>query len=189
MLSVNNLTVLELDLCGTSLVPRQEHHDDFHVCKSIGALLGTLSRLCLRTRSICADVLRSRCEYTKLPLSEVLINLNLDEESRPSAVHSRLYGPPGAGYLHLYATIESQAEALVSRMASPRIMRILTSSRWKLHSFDVLTGKRMTLANGMAWQDDGRSAKDDSDSEYDSQDGSSSEFESLDDWPFMSSDE
>lgn len=40
LLQVENLAVLELDLCGTLLTPREEHApDDFHICKSIGALL------------------------------------------------------------------------------------------------------------------------------------------------------
>lgn len=45
MLLVKNLMVLELDLCGTLLILQQEHHDDFHICMSIGALFTTLRHL------------------------------------------------------------------------------------------------------------------------------------------------
>ena len=169
LLSVKNLMVLELDLCGTLLIPRQEHRGGFHVCTSIGALLTTLRRLRLRMRSICADVLRLQHHDTSLRLSEVLINLSLSNESpmTTSAAHSTRCGSTGGGFLKLKADIEDQAEALAAHMASPKIIRILTHSlpQLKMRSLDVLTGKCMILADDMAWEDDGKTVEDDSDLE------------------------
>ncbi|KAF2462814.1 uncharacterized protein BDR25DRAFT_122562 [Lindgomyces ingoldianus] len=168
-LSGKNLTALELDLCGTLLMPRQEHRDDFHVCTSIGALLTTLRRLRLRMRSICADVLRPQHHDTSLRLSEVLINLSLSNESpmTTSAAHSTRCGPTGGGFLKLKADIEDQAEALAAHMVSPKIIRILTHTlpQLEMRSLDVLTGKCMKLADDMAWEDDGGTVQDDSDLE------------------------
>lgn len=169
LLSVKNLVVLELDLCGTSLVPRKEHRDDFHVCTTIGALLTTLRRLRLRMRSICADALRPQHRDAGLRLSEVLINLSLSNESPmiTSAAHTTQCGSTGGGFLKLKADIEAQAEALATLMKSPKIIRILSHSlpRLEMWSLDVLTGRRMILADDMAWEDDGKTVEDDSDSE------------------------
>ncbi|KAI1441524.1 hypothetical protein F5Y02DRAFT_294216 [Annulohypoxylon stygium] len=164
LLSVENLTVLELDLCGTHLMPRQEHGDDFHVCTSIGALLTNLRRLRLRMRSICPDVLRPQHHDTDLRLSEVLINLSLSEKSpmTTAAAHSTRCGSTGGGFLQLKADIEDQAKALAARMASPKTIRILTHSfpHIETQSLDVLTGKNMTLADNMEWEDDGETVED-----------------------------
>ncbi|KAI1087174.1 hypothetical protein F5B19DRAFT_486913 [Rostrohypoxylon terebratum] len=169
ILSAENLTVLELDLRGTHLVPRQEHSDDFHICTSIGALLPNLRRLRLRMRSICPDVLRPHHHDTDLRLSEVLINLSLSKDSliSTSAAHSIRCGSTGRGFIQLKADIEDQAKALAARMASPKTIRILTHSlpQIELQSLDVLTGKCMKLADDMAWEDDGKTVEDDSDSE------------------------
>ncbi|KAI0003583.1 hypothetical protein F4779DRAFT_601457 [Xylariaceae sp. FL0662B] len=175
LLSVENLTVLELDLCGTRLVPRQEHGDDFHICTSISALLTTLRRLRLRMRSICADVLRPQRDDTSLRLSEVLINLSLSNESpmTTSAAHSIRCGSTGGGFYQLKEDIEKQAEALATRMVSPKTIRILTHSlpQIEMQSLDILTGKCMILTNDKAWEDDGKTVEDDSDSESEILDG------------------
>jgi hypothetical protein len=179
LLSVENLTVLELDLCGTLLMPRHEHRDDFHICTSIGALLPTLRRLRLRMRSICPDVLRPQHHDTSLRLSEVLINLSLSNESPmiTSAAHSIRCGPIG-GFLELKADIEDQAEALAIHMASPKIIRILTHTlpQLEMRSLDVLTGKCMKLADDMAWKDDGKTIDDDSELESEIMDDDLSTF-------------
>ncbi|KAI1776490.1 hypothetical protein F4818DRAFT_439889 [Hypoxylon cercidicola] len=159
VLSVENLTVLELDLCGTRLVPLQE--GDFHICTSIGALLTTLRRLRLRMRSICADALRPHHNNTVLRLSEVLINLSLSNESNPTSIaaaHSIPCGSIGGDFFQLKADIEDQAKALAARMASPKTIRILTQTfpYIDMRSLDVLTGKSMILADDMAWEDDGK---------------------------------
>ncbi|KAH9883305.1 hypothetical protein F4778DRAFT_697825 [Xylariomycetidae sp. FL2044] len=171
LLSVQNLTVLELDLCGTSLMPQEGHSDDFHVCTSIGALLTTLRRLRLRMRSICADALRPQHHETSLRLSEVLINLSLSNESTmtTSMTHSTPCSSTGGRFLKLKADIEDQAEALATRMISPKIVRVLTHSlpQLEMRSLDILSGKCMILADDMAWEDDGKTEEDCSDSESD----------------------
>lgn len=169
LLSVKNLTTLELDLCGSNLMPLQEHHDDFHVCTSIGAILTSLRRLRVRMRTICADVLRLQHHNTSLRLSEVLINLSLSNESPTTtwAAHSKQCGSTVPGILSLQAAIKDQAEALAARMDSPKLIRILTHSlpQIEMLSLDILTGKRMVLADKMGWEDDGKTIKDVSDSE------------------------
>lgn len=169
LLSVENLVVLELDLCGTLLTPREEYGDDFHVCTSISALLTTLRRLRIRMRSVCADVLRPQHHGASLRLSEVLVNLSLSNESSmiTSATHSTPCGSKSGRFLKLKADIEDQAEALIPHMVSPKIIRILTHSlpQLEMRSLDVLTGKCMKLADDMDWEDDGKTVDDMSDSE------------------------
>ncbi|KAF2021851.1 hypothetical protein BU24DRAFT_339445 [Aaosphaeria arxii CBS 175.79] len=159
LLMAEHLSVLELDLCGTLLVPRDEDGDDPHICTSISALLPTLSRLKLRMRSICAGVLTPSRHDTKSLLKEVLINLSLSNESPliTSAAHSTPCDVAGGGTVQLMADIEDQAKALVACMESPKIVRILTHTlpNLELRSLDVLTGKSMTMTKDMAWEDDG----------------------------------
>ena len=120
-------------------------------------------------RSICPCVLRPQHHDTSLRLREVLINLSLSNESpvTPWTAHSVRCGSPGEGLLELEADIKDQAEALAARMVSPKPIRILTHSLSRLEkwSLDVLTGKRMILADDMAWEDDGKTIEDDADSE------------------------
>ncbi|KAF2678645.1 hypothetical protein K458DRAFT_463260 [Lentithecium fluviatile CBS 122367] len=144
-LSASNLTSLELDLCGTQLIPdqSQEHSrsEGFHVCARIAALT-TLRRLQLRMRSICADVLKHQQHSTNLCLNEVLINLR--------------------GFLQLKADIEKQAQVLVAQMAAPNRVRILTHVPpiIQMRAFDVLTGRNVTLSEGAEWDDDGEAVRD-----------------------------
>ncbi|KAF2702869.1 hypothetical protein K504DRAFT_444670 [Pleomassaria siparia CBS 279.74] len=165
-LSTSNLTSLELDLCGTQLIPHQsqEHGEGLHVCTSIAVLLTTLRRLRLRMRSICADVLKSRRHSTNLRLNEVLINLSLSNESplTTSAAHAtRCISHPG-GFLQLKADMEKQAQVLVAQMAAPKIVRVLTHAlpSIKMRAFDVLTGRNATLSEGAEWDDDGEDIED-----------------------------
>ena len=165
-LSASNLTSLELDLCGTRLIPdqSQEHGEGFHVCTSIAALLTTLRCLRLRMRSICADVLKPRQHSTKLRLNEVLINLSLSYESplTTSAAHATCCGSSSGGFLQLKADMEKQAQALVAQMAAPKIVRILTHElpSIEMQAFDVLTGKNVRLSDSADWDDDGETIED-----------------------------
>jgi hypothetical protein len=165
-LSASNLTSLELDLCGTRLIPHQsqEHGEGFHVCTSIAALLTTLRRLRLRMRSICAVVLKPREHSTNLRLNEVLVNLSLSNESplTTSAAHATCCGSSPGGFLQLKADMEKQAQALVAQMAAPKIVRVLTHAlpSIEMRAFDVLTGRNVTLSEGAEWDDDGEAIKD-----------------------------
>jgi hypothetical protein len=160
-LSTENLTSLELDLSGTWLVPyqRQEHSEGSHVCTSIAALLTTLRRLRLRMRSICTDVLIPLKHSTNLRLNEMLINLSLfNEPSLTTATtHTICCSSSTRGFLQLKADMEKQARVLVTQMAAPRMVRILTHvlPNIKTLAYDVLTGKSVQLSEGAEWDDSG----------------------------------
>ncbi|KAK4201545.1 hypothetical protein QBC40DRAFT_278086 [Triangularia verruculosa] len=162
-LSASNITSLELDLCGTRLIP---HQSQDHVCPSIAALLSTLRRLRLRLRSICADVLKPPQEHqqdytNQLRLDQVLINLSLYDESPSvtitSAAHatccdSSMDNSGGSRFLQLKADLEEQARVLVAQMAAPKMVRILTHvpprKEIEMRAFDALTGRYIRLREG-----------------------------------------
>jgi hypothetical protein len=166
LLPASNVTSLELDLCGTQLIPdrSQEHGEGLHVCTSIAALLTTLRRLRLRMRSICADVLRPGQHSANLRLNEVLINLSLSNDSPliTSAAHATCCISLPGGFLELKATMEKQAQALVAQMAAPKMVRVLTHAlpSIKMQAFDVLTGGNVALGEGAEWDDDGEAVED-----------------------------
>ncbi|KAH7168085.1 hypothetical protein DER46DRAFT_636257 [Fusarium sp. MPI-SDFR-AT-0072] len=169
LLSVESLSVLVLDLPGTSLNSSGQQGDESHICPSIGALLPTLRTLHLRMRRICPDVLKTQDLDSTLHLSTVVINLSLltDQPSITSAAHAKPCGSQGGGLIQLRADVREQAEALVTRMASPQTMRILTHTlpQFDTRSLDVLTGKTMKLDDDTAWEDDGKTIQEDSEPE------------------------
>ncbi|OIW34068.1 hypothetical protein CONLIGDRAFT_629002 [Coniochaeta ligniaria NRRL 30616] len=115
-LSVENLSVLVLDLSGSFLVSSGQQGIGRHICPAIGAVLRTLRTLHLRMRSICPDVLKPRDLNDGLRLSVVVINLSLttDLPGITSAAHSTRCGSQGGGLLQLKAEIQEQAEALAA---------------------------------------------------------------------------
>ncbi|OAL50497.1 hypothetical protein IQ07DRAFT_587152 [Pyrenochaeta sp. DS3sAY3a] len=165
-LSSSSITSLELDLCGTRLVPdeSQEHGEGFHTCTSIAALLTTLRHLRLRMHTICADVLKPQQHSTNLRLNEILINLSLINGSPPitSAYHATCCGSSPGGIVQLIADMEKQAQDLAAQMAAPRMVRILTHTlpNFEFRAFDVLTGKNVALSKGAEWDDDGEAIED-----------------------------
>ncbi|RBA17461.1 hypothetical protein FPRO05_02185 [Fusarium proliferatum] len=168
LLSVENLSVLVLDLSGTSLDPTGQQVDE-HNCPFIGDLLRTLQTLHLRMRSICPDVLKTQGFDKKLRLSTVVINLSLDthQSDITSAAHSVPCGSLFGGLIQLRDDIQKQAEVLVTRMESPKTMRILTHTlpQFDTLSLDVLTGKIMKLEDDAAWDEDGKTVREDSEPE------------------------
>ncbi|KAF2431723.1 hypothetical protein EJ08DRAFT_586820 [Tothia fuscella] len=168
-LSLESLTVLELDLCGTELISEEDATDSTHICPLIGALLTSLQCLRLRMRRICADALRPLNQDSVLRLSEVIINLRLYEHEGPIMTHSlaSLCGTADASIVQLHADIEHEAIFLVFRMISPKTVRVLSHrvSHGQMTSLDVLTGRRMMLADDAAWDDDGEPAEDDAESQ------------------------
>jgi hypothetical protein len=130
-LSASNLATLELDLCGTRLIPHQsqKHGEGSHVCTSIAALLTTVRRLRLRMRSICADVLKPGQHNTNLRLNEMLINLSLSSESPLTtfAAHATCCGSSPGGFLQLKADMEEHTVVNNQVNPTPRL-RYLT--RW-----------------------------------------------------------
>ena len=173
LLSVDNLMALDLDLrtiCLTISAKGENNPSNFHLCKTIGTLLSTLTRLRLRMRSICADALKPKHHhYSNLRLSEVIVNLSLSYVARSTTIkaHSSNCDSTAWRIKDLETEVETQAKALVPKMTSPKVFRILTHSFLHLEplSYDVLTGKRMKLTEEMAWEDDGEIVEDGSDGE------------------------
>ncbi|KXJ86820.1 hypothetical protein Micbo1qcDRAFT_218570 [Microdochium bolleyi] len=163
-LSAANLSVLVLDLPGLCPNSSEQQSSDQHLCPAIGAVLGTLRTIHLRMRSICPDVLRPQQSNHNLLLRTVVINLSLDADllGTTSAAHSTRCGSQAGGILQLSADIQRQAEALATRMSSPKIVRILTHSLadFQTLSLDVLTGRTMILDEDMAWDEDGEAIED-----------------------------
>lgn len=165
-LSTSNLTSLNLDLCGTRLIPYQcqEHREGSHVCTSIAALLTTLRQLRLRMRSICADVLKPRQHSTNLRLNEILVNLSLSNESPliTSEAHAECCVSSPGGFRQLKADMKKHAQNLVAQIAAPKIVRILTHTRPRIEmrAFDVLTGRNVKLGEFAEWDDDGEAIED-----------------------------
>jgi hypothetical protein len=160
LLSANNLSNLDLDLCGSRLITSRNHrHEDgqcSHICSNIAAHLTNLRTLRLRMRDICPDVIKPQTSSTRLRLEEVLINLSLDDKSPGSTSNSlakRCGSVPGlvvpGDFLQLKADMEKHAQALVNQMAAPKIVRVLTHTfpNRQLNAFDALTGQTFKLSN------------------------------------------
>ncbi|KAK3382032.1 hypothetical protein B0T24DRAFT_600347 [Lasiosphaeria ovina] len=169
LLLVGNLRVLVLDLSTGFLNSAGQQGNGHHICPAISALLCTLRTLHLRMRSICPDVLIPRDPNISLHLSEVVINLSLTEKlpGITSAAHSKRCGSQGGGLLQLKADLFEQAEALATQMVFPKVMRILTHSlpQFETNSLDVLSGKTMILEDGSAWDEDGKTVEEGSETE------------------------
>ncbi|KAF4337314.1 hypothetical protein FBEOM_8827 [Fusarium beomiforme] len=163
-LSVENLSVLVLDLAGISLDSLAHQEEGSHICPTIAATLRTLRTLHLRMRSICPDVLKPQDPDENLHLSVVAINLSLvtNQPAETLAVYSERCGPE-VGFNQLKADMQEEAEALATRMESPKIIRILTPSfqHCRTKSLDVLTGKIMILDRDAAWDEDGKIVQED----------------------------
>ena len=77
----------------------------------------------------------------------LMVNLpGVTAETHPDRCGSRTGGFP-----RLKADMQEQAEALATRMASAKTVRVLTHSlsQFETQSFDVLTGKTVALEDGM----------------------------------------
>ena len=158
-----NLSVFVLDLFFGFFSSREEGQSH-HICPAIGALLCTLETLHLRLRTICPNDLKPRDPGNKLRLNVVAVHLDLvaNQGVAMTMANSTRCGSAAGGQPPLRADMQEQAEALATRMASPKTVRILEYSElyeplsYELRSFDVLTGKTMVLDDDMAWDDDGR---------------------------------
>ncbi|KAF9768902.1 hypothetical protein IL306_013750 [Fusarium sp. DS 682] len=185
ILSVENLSVLVLDLSGTSLDSSGHQGNGFHICPNIAATLRTLRTLHVRMRSICPDVLKPEDADENLQLSVVVINLShvSNQPEITSAAHSERCGSEGGGLIQLKADIYEQAEALATRLASPKVMRILfhTLPQFDTHSLDVLSGKIMIMDDDVAWDKDGKTVQEDSEPESELLDENFSGFFESDD--------
>ncbi|KAH0591686.1 hypothetical protein MHUMG1_10569 [Metarhizium humberi] len=169
LLSMENLCVLVLDSSVSILAQSGEQGGSHHICPAIGTLLRTLRTLHVRMRSICPDVLKPQDPNESLHLIEVVVNLSLTTNlpGITSAAHSKRCGFQEGGLLQLKADIQEQAEALATKITSPKVVRILTHTlpQFETQSLDVLTGKTMILGDDMAWGEDGKAVEEDAGSE------------------------
>ncbi|KAI8716923.1 hypothetical protein NCS52_00986900 [Fusarium sp. LHS14.1] len=158
LLSVGNLTCLEFDTISTGILSATSHRRS-DICEVIRKLLPTLRRLRCRMRKICPRILMHREEGQLLRLEEVIINLNLGDVSQYASPQQSypcgifVSGPPAAWK----AEMESAAKDLVDRMATPRVVRVLSrsGSSPQTECFDAIAQRRMMLAPGAAWDADG----------------------------------
>jgi hypothetical protein len=165
-LTAGNLTSLELDLLGTDIGSQSDHESDegVHICPIIATLLTTLRRLRLRMESMCTDVLEVELHITNLRLDTVLINLGLSEDMALTVYFAHLSrcGYP-QGPNTFWDDMENQAQILVTQMAAPKMVRILTVEipDFSMRAFDVLTGRTVKLDQDAKWDDDGEVIEDD----------------------------
>lgn len=170
-LSNLHLTSLVLDI-----TPGFQHDPDkgeCHVCPAVATHLETLTKLHVRMRHICPDVLKlpegeNGESGRPLRLENVVINLAMfvDRPGSDVAIHSMRCGLRRSVLTNvgkLKKSLREQAEALATRMEAPdKTVRILTCHvpRAGLQSLDVLTGKNMYLDRDAAWDDDGSSVEE-----------------------------
>ncbi|KAI0377331.1 hypothetical protein F5Y04DRAFT_291833 [Hypomontagnella monticulosa] len=163
-LSLENLTFLKLDLSTGFLHPSGEQVEGCHICRSIAALLPTLRTLHIRMQSICPNALKPKGRGDSLHLGVLVVNLSLLRHlpGITSAAHSKRCDALAGGLLPLKADMKKQAERIATRMASPKIIRIITHTlpQFEIQSLDVLTGKTMVLDEDMEWDEDGETVKE-----------------------------
>ncbi|KAM5439477.1 hypothetical protein MferCBS31731_004574 [Microsporum ferrugineum] len=179
-LSLDSLTVLELDTCGSHFihygVSQSQSGRQRHICQHIAALLPQLHCLRLRLREICPLALQPQGADTPY-LKSVIVNLSLSNEPSDitSASYSRRCGSSERpGFPQLRSDMEDQATRLAGQMSYPVIVRVLfhphngcSSLGWKQEYLDVLTGKRATLEPSIPWDEDGETEPEDSEEESD----------------------
>ncbi|QPC70943.1 hypothetical protein HYE68_001695 [Fusarium pseudograminearum] len=178
VLTVNHLTSLAIDLPGGALTLSGGQEEACHICPNIGALIHKLKYLRLRMRNICLAAIRPRDSAERLRLNRLIVNLSLkmDLPGTTSAAHSKRCGPLNeGGFLQLKAEMQEQAEKLGAKMASPKLIRILTHTfpRLETHSLDVLSGSTTLLDESMRWDDDGNIVEDEQGAESDFSDDES----------------
>ncbi|KAK2743530.1 hypothetical protein FQN57_004827 [Myotisia sp. PD_48] len=143
ILSLDTLTVLELETCGTSVV-RRKNSPKVHLCSQIAVILPSLYRLRLRLHEICCEVLRAPKQ--PIHLKDVVINLDTYKSHSEPITRSRECGND-RGIDSLNADLQKQATLLVAQMSQPKIVRVFCYSmnRHKHRYFDALTGKQMVV--------------------------------------------
>ncbi|KAI8664554.1 hypothetical protein NCS55_00964700 [Fusarium keratoplasticum] len=158
LLSVAHLTCLEFDAVCTGIGGASSRPGS-HICEDISALLPTLRRLRCRMRMICPRILKPPGEGTISSLEEVIINLNLGDLSPHAPLqHSYRCGIFVPGLASTWKEdMESAAKELANRMATPRVVKVLSRSvpGPQMECFDAIAQRRMMLAPDAAWEADG----------------------------------
>ncbi|KAG6019184.1 hypothetical protein E4U19_007432 [Claviceps sp. Clav32 group G5] len=134
--SLSQLTCLEIDTAGTRLMDDNDA-PKVHLCSKIRTMLPTLRRLRCRMNSICPTI------------------FDVSAGSLPLALEDFI-ALPGDNFPRLKTDMESCVRKLVPLMKNPRIVRVLshTFPGMKLHSLDVLTGRRMEIEPNAPWDAD-----------------------------------
>lgn len=161
-LTLINLRHLVLDISSYFIPESGGDTGHLHICHTVGRLLQTLETLHLRLPSICLEALAPPESSTTIPLTNLVVNLSLysDVSGITLAPHSSRCNSGQGGLLE---SMRKQADNLTRRMASPKVVRILTylPVHFELQSFDVLTGKIMKLDVEAEWDDDGEIVEED----------------------------
>ncbi|KAG6135237.1 hypothetical protein E4U38_001972 [Claviceps purpurea] len=162
LVSISQLTCLEIDTAGTRLMDETDA-PKVHLCGKIRTMLPTLRRLRCRMSSICPTIFDVSAGCLPLALEDVIVNLSLSDIRGSDTSYrypSRCEALPGGNFTRLKEDIKSCARKLVPLMKNPRIVRVLshTFPGMKLHSLDVLTGRRMEIKPNAPWDADEKEA-------------------------------
>ena len=161
LLRMENLQAVVLDTSGTSILRRGSGTGP-HFCHKLNGVLLALKSFRCRMCHICPHILTLPKDGTAVDIEELIINMSRSEES--GFPHSYFYTKHCAAtvrgrYPRLRDAMEEQAVKFRATMSKPRIFRILAHTYpargMRMHSFDVLAGRRMTLDLGDDWDADG----------------------------------
>ncbi|KAG6079156.1 hypothetical protein E4U16_001212 [Claviceps sp. LM84 group G4] len=156
--SLSQLTCLEIDTAGTRLMDDNDA-PKVHLCSKIRTIFPTLRRLRCRMNSICPTIFDVSAGSLPLALEDFIVNLSLSDIRGSDTSYrypSRCEALPADNFPRLKTDMESGAKKLVPLMKNPRIVRVLshTFPGMKLHSFDVLIGRRMEIKPNAPWDAD-----------------------------------
>lgn len=180
-LSVENLSILELDMCAPNIAYGHQRSDESstdqsQLCGVIARCLSKLSSLRLRLLTICPDILTLAPHQTNLRLVESLINLSLvyngfPERGSPIAVPCVGYEPQP--YVTVKTALQHKAQVLASQMTAPKMVRIIYHNQRHpdgLRAYDALTDSVSRIGACNHWDDEGGElvTMDSEDEEYNS---------------------
>lgn len=163
LLSITHLTSLEIDEPGDDLRYMPPDVPRVHLCDIISAMIPTLRQLRCRLGCICPGIFDFTAEGP-VGIEEIVINMSLSNyrasDTFRSPLRCQIVSNDSCPQLRM--DMESHARKLMPRLKSPRIFRILahTIPGFHMHSFDVLTERRMKLAPAAAWDADGEEVEE-----------------------------
>ena len=142
-LPTSALTSLKLDLCHSTITPRQK---GAHICPSVAFHLPTLRHLYLRLERICPLAIMVKKRGPKLPLKSLVINLSLADNHHSQ--HSRPCTIPQGPYNHRF--IKRPMYKLMKRAAGLDLAGIIYHTTngdraVELMVFDCLARKRLRV--------------------------------------------
>lgn len=134
--------------------------DHIHICPLIAAHLTSLTKLHIRMRTLCPDILKVPGDKRDLRLKNLVINFyqpRTGEFTHSMRCTTGQEPPAGVGVMRLMDDIRRHALILKTKMKSPEILRLLTFQlpSFNVHSYDLLKGRTMVLGSRRAWDEDG----------------------------------